>query len=98
MELIKTELDQISKEIKAYGDDRCDVLLEANFDRFGYAANVRSHRNVAAGETVREETTQMKLYRTPVIRQYFHKGVLWRAADIEEVASFELFVDLLFVG
>lgn len=33
-----------------------------------------------------------------MVRQYFHKGLLWRASDIEEVASFELFVDLLYVG
>ncbi len=32
------------------------------------------------------------------MRQYFHKGLIWRAAEIEEVASFELFVDLLYVG
>lgn len=34
----------------------------------------------------------------PVVRQYFHKGLLWRASGTMEVASFELFVDLLFVG
>ena len=33
-----------------------------------------------------------------MVRQYFHKGLLWRASDAEEVASFELFVDLLYVG
>lgn len=33
-----------------------------------------------------------------MVRQYFHKGLLWRASDIEEVASYELFVDLLYVG
>lgn len=32
------------------------------------------------------------------MRQYFHKGLLWRASGTEEVASFELFVDLLYVG
>lgn len=32
------------------------------------------------------------------MRQYFHKGLLWRAPESEEVASFELFVDLLYVG
>lgn len=37
-------------------------------------------------------------YRRPVVRQYFHKGLLWRAPESEEVASFELFVDLLYVG
>lgn len=40
----------------------------------------------------------IKFYRRPVVRQYFHKGLLWRAAEVEEVASFELFVDLLYVG
>ena len=33
-----------------------------------------------------------------MIRQYFHKGLLWRSAQSGEVASFELFVDLLYVG
>lgn len=32
------------------------------------------------------------------MRQYFHKGLLWRASQSTEVASFELFVDLLYVG
>lgn len=40
----------------------------------------------------------IKFYRKPVVRQYFHKGLLWRASEVEEVASFELFVDLLYVG
>ena len=40
----------------------------------------------------------MKFYKKPVVRQYFHKGLLWRASNVEEVASFELFVDLLYVG
>lgn len=42
--------------------------------------------------------TAIKFYRRPVVRQYFHKGLLWRASEVEEVASFELFVDLLYVG
>ena len=32
------------------------------------------------------------------MRQYFHKGLLWRASESAEVASFELFIDLLYVG
>ena len=40
----------------------------------------------------------IKFYRRPVVRQYFHKGLLWRASEVEEVASFELFVDLIYVG
>ena len=40
----------------------------------------------------------MKFWKKPVIRQYFHKGLIWRASETAEVASFELFVDLLYVG
>ncbi|KAI9647287.1 hypothetical protein NHQ30_003670 [Ciborinia camelliae] len=40
----------------------------------------------------------VKLYKKPTVRQYFHRGLLWRASGTTEVASFELFVDLLYVG
>ena len=40
----------------------------------------------------------LKLFKVPVVRQYFHKGTLWRSSGSEEVQSFELFVDLLYVG
>ena len=42
--------------------------------------------------------TPLKLFKVPTLRQYFHKGILWRSAGSEEVQSFELFVDLLYVG
>ncbi|KAF2491628.1 hypothetical protein BU16DRAFT_574646 [Lophium mytilinum] len=40
----------------------------------------------------------MSFYKKPIVRQYFHKGLLWRAQEAQEVASYELFVDLLYVG
>lgn len=43
-------------------------------------------------------TTPLKLFKRPTLRQYFHRGILWRASGSEEVQSFELFVDLLYVG
>ncbi|KAK4507404.1 hypothetical protein PRZ48_001139 [Zasmidium cellare] len=42
--------------------------------------------------------TPLKLFKVPTLRQYFHSGILWRASGSEEVQSFELFVDLLYVG
>lgn len=46
----------------------------------------------------RRKGTALRFWKRPVMRQYFHKGLIWRAAEIEEVASFELFMDLLYVG
>lgn len=38
----------------------------------------------------------IKLFQKPVIKQYFHRGLLWRASGFAEVMSFELFFDLLY--
>lgn len=40
----------------------------------------------------------LKFFQVPVVRQYLHKGVIWRSSEQQEVESFELFVDLLYVG
>lgn len=46
----------------------------------------------------RNSLEALKFWNRPVVRQYFHKGLLWRSGRSEEVASFELFIDLLYVG
>jgi hypothetical protein len=38
----------------------------------------------------------IKLFKRPVIKQYFHRGLLWRASEETEVMSIELFFDLLY--
>lgn len=115
MDAIRHEMDKVASELDKLTSK--PVELEANFDRFGYSAHIRTHADpekagseeepvdgaVAAGIQLRPKTshsrsTTMKLFRTPIIRQYFHKGLLYRAREMEEVASFELFIDLLYVG
>lgn len=49
---------------------------------------------VDCGEKGRAEP--MKLFRRPVVKQYFHRGLLWRASEQTEVMCFELFFDLLY--
>ncbi|PTB67359.1 hypothetical protein BBK36DRAFT_1140011 [Trichoderma citrinoviride] len=38
-----------------------------------------------------------KLFKRPVVRQWFHQGVLWRASEQTEVMAIELFLDLVYV-
>lgn len=45
-----------------------------------------------------DEEISIKFLKRPVLRQYFHKGILWRSSELQEVGSFELFVDLIYVG
>ncbi|KAK4905848.1 hypothetical protein LTR66_017772, partial [Elasticomyces elasticus] len=40
----------------------------------------------------------IRFFKCPTIRQYFHKGLLWRSARSGEVGTFELFTDLIYVG
>ncbi|KAM3451684.1 hypothetical protein MY3296_005096 [Beauveria thailandica] len=40
----------------------------------------------------------IKLFKMPVVRQWFHRGVIWRAACQTEIMAIELFFDLLYVG
>jgi low temperature requirement protein LtrA len=47
---------------------------------------------------MKKQGSSMKFWTKPIVRQYFHKGLLWRASDAQEVASYELFIDLLYVG
>ena len=90
------------------------MSLDANFSKFGYDAHLRTREpdSSASSTTLgrsssheerdwdaeRHNGTALRFWKTPIVRQYFHRGLLWRAQETEEVASFELFVDLLYVG
>lgn len=67
-------------------------------DGAGEKSGASSEHESRDWEKERRNGRVMKLWKKPVVRQYFHKGLLWRASDSTEVASFELFVDLLYVG
>lgn len=86
------------------------VSLDASFDRYGYSAHLRtkdedsettslhSDHPSASDKHADRSVEALRFLRRPVVRQYFHKGLLWRSAKAGEVASFELFVDLVYVG
>ena len=105
-EHIRGELDVLSEELHALTDH--GVALDANFSKFGYDAHIRTRDPESSAsslsdkqhdwEAERKMGESLKFWKKPVVRQYFHKGLLWRSSTIEEVGSFELFVDLLYVG
>ncbi|KAK5728753.1 hypothetical protein LTR15_001892 [Elasticomyces elasticus] len=109
---VHAELDNLSHELERVTTH--GVSLEAHFGKFGYDAHVKSYdeespshsgtntpRSSISGARPDHENdygSSLKLWKKPIVRQYFHKGILWRASRSEEVQSFELFVDLLYVG
>lgn len=105
-ENVKRELDLLSNELHMITDH--GVSLDANFSKFGYSANLRtkdesetSSQNSERSSVARHHDRSaepIKFWKRPVVRQVFHRGLLWRSAQSGEVASFELFIDLLYVG
>ncbi|KAL8827765.1 MAG: hypothetical protein Q9191_002993 [Dirinaria sp. TL-2023a] len=109
---VHRQLDLLSNELQSLTSH--GVFLNASFSRFGYDAHLRTREpdSSASSTTVgnpadleerdwdaeRQKGTALRFWRPPIVRQYFHRGLLWRAEATEEVASFELFVDLLYVG
>jgi low temperature requirement protein LtrA len=91
-----------------------EVALDANFSQFGYSAHLRtkdvdsSSSSIVEGQgssqlyrdwsNAKDSEQRLKFWKRPVVRQYFHKGLLWRSKESGKVASFELFIDLLYVG
>ncbi|KIW99417.1 uncharacterized protein Z518_11405 [Rhinocladiella mackenziei CBS 650.93] len=108
IEHVKSELDALAAELHQVTAHA--VSLDASFDRYGYSAHLRTKDedsettsvhsgHPSASDKHKDRSTEaLKFIRRPVIRQYFHKGLLWRSAKAGEVASFELFVDLVYVG
>ncbi|KAK0102068.1 hypothetical protein ONS96_006032 [Cadophora gregata f. sp. sojae] len=103
------QLTAIAAELDSLTDHH--VTLDANFSKFGYSAHLRTldlkdQPALSSGassfsdvsEAFKQAGMNMKFWKRPVVRQYFHKGLLWRSKASGEVASFELFIDLLYVG
>ncbi|KAF2028544.1 hypothetical protein EK21DRAFT_69518 [Setomelanomma holmii] len=97
-ERVIRELDALSTEIHMISQHA--VQLDANFSKYGYSAHLRTHDSGSDGDSIAERKlgSFMRIYQKPIVRQYFHKGLLWRAKEAQEVASYELFIDLFYVG
>ena len=106
-EHVKAELDTLSEELHMLTDH--GVELDENFSKYGFDAKIRTREGPDSSASSisdkhhdwnaeRHHGKALRFWRRPVVRQYFHKGLLWRSSTLEEVGSFELFVDLLYVG
>ena len=74
--------------------------LHGNYGKFGYDSGVQTYDDgeEAEGEErkgYRQDST-MKIARRPVVRQWFHRNMLWRASEQTEIMAIELFFDLLY--
>jgi low temperature requirement protein LtrA len=111
-ERVIRELDALSTELHMISEHA--VQLDANFSKYGYSAHLRTKDDSGNSDSLhssgdslfdkdiwraeRKLGASMRFFQRPIVRQYFHKGLLWRAKEAQEVASYELFIDLFYVG
>lgn len=85
--------------------------LSGNFDKFGYDSRLRSYdshdvESAAAGSASEKDgdaeaagdrpTETIKLIRKPMLKQWFHRGLIWRASKHTELMALELFFELVY--
>ena len=83
--------------------------LSGNFGKFGYNAELRTYDDEShGGASSRSSVSDMddlggprpaetiKLFKRPVVKQWFHRGLLWRASEQTEIMAIELFFDLIY--
>ncbi|KAF4970931.1 hypothetical protein FSARC_2127 [Fusarium sarcochroum] len=79
-------------ELRTYDDDDPSPGADSSNISTSDTLSVGSDGSqVRLGETI-------KLFKKPVVKQWFHKGLLWRASEHTEIMAIELFFDLLYVG
>ena len=95
--MLKEDFDAVARDLDRLSKGK-GVELHATFDKFGRTANLQVHDAPEEGNEEQGWHTGLKLFRVPNIRQYFHKGVLYRSVEMEETLPMELFIDLFYVG
>lgn len=107
-EHVHAQLNNVTAELENLDNSNSD--LSANFSKFGYDANLRTYDEgksplaSSAASIDSEKTTwddprpgeTIKLIKRPVVKQWFHKGLMWRASEKTEIMAIELFFDLLY--
>lgn len=97
MDAVRSELHALEKRV---------IQLDAAAEKYGYDSQVRLREPVGGTaaakprnfEQERHDAKTMVFKSKPVMRQYYHRGLLWRANESHEASSYEVFVDLVYVG
>ena len=108
LETLSEELRHVTQRAVQLDPAFAKYGYSKNIRTHGDSPNESSTPSLSSGKTgqqtleewhaLRFQGQPMKPWRKPILRQYMHKNLLWRAQEAEEVASYELFLDLIYVG
>ena len=104
------QLDAVSGQLARLSSK--DEALNANFGKFGYTEGMRTYDGTGLGSATPKEVhggsagdeeegghrrgATTKVLKMPVVKQWFHRGIIWRASEQTEIMAVELFLDLLY--
>lgn len=107
---VTAQLERLADHSSALRENFSKFGFDARLRVYGQE-DARSSRAVSVAEKDGENSSfrdevdwndrsseAVSLFKPPVVKQYFHRGLLWRSSRDSEVLSCELFFDLLFVG
>lgn len=96
---VRGQLDGVTAELERLVDH--SGALRENFTKFGYAAQLRIYGegeslsragsarevgSISGGEDWNDRSgVAVSLFKTPVVKQYFHRGLLWRSSERSEI-------------
>ena len=100
------DMDSVRQELR--GLEERVIQLDAAAEKYGYDSHVRLRDQSVHDKSAtkqprdfdkeRRDAKSMSFLIKPDLRQYYHKGLLWRANELHEAGPYELFVDLVYVG
>ena len=111
-ENVSSQLDAVTAQLESIADHSAslkenfskfgyDARLRTYGDEKGGGGSGAGSSSASLNEekvdwNERRSADMIKLFKKPVIKQYFHRRLLWRSSDETSVLSFELFFDLLY--
>lgn len=81
-----------SSNLRTYNDDSpgpSSSRASLSGDTIASVSDKDDHEQARPGATT-------KLFKRPVVKQWFHRGLLWRASEQTEIMAIELFFDLVY--
>lgn len=104
LDTVTAELERLTNKTSELNANFSKFGYDANLrayddDHSGPGSSRASLSDVTSEKTLTDEPRMgetIKLFKRPVVKQWFHRGLLWRASEQTEIMAIELFFDLLY--
>lgn len=101
---VTAELDRLTNKASELNANFSKFGYDANLRTYNDDSPDPASSNASLSDAISEKGSidetrlgeTIKLFKRPVVKQWFHRGLLWRASEQTEIMAIELFFDLLY--